>query len=84
MDMQQHSISMKRHTNRGTVRYYKLELFSTLFGEFVVEREYGNAYFKAPTGVKKDFFDSFEDAVAMFETLLKQKQKKGYKDARNK
>ena len=80
--MQQQCISMTRHTDRGTVRYYKLELSSTLFGEFVVEREYGNAYFKAPTGVKKDFFDSFDDAVAMFETLLKQKQKRGYKNAR--
>lgn len=83
MDIRQHSISLKRHTNKGTLRYYRLKLFSTLFGDFVVEREYGNAYFKAPTGVKKDFFDSFENAVAMFERLLKQKQKKGYKNAKN-
>jgi len=79
--MRKHSISMTRLTDKGTIRYNKLELFPTLFGDFVVEREYGNTYFKAPTGVKKDFFDSFDDAVAMFEKLLKQKQKKGYKNA---
>jgi len=73
---------MTRHTDKGTIRYYKLELFSTLFGEFVVERVYGNAQFKAPTGVKKEFFDSFDDAVAMFENLLKQKERRGYKNAR--
>lgn len=80
--MQQHCVSMTRHTDKGTVRYYKLELFSTLFGEFVVEREYGNAQFKAPTGVKKEFFDSFDDAAAMFESLLKQKKKRGYRDGK--
>ena len=77
--MQQQCISMTRQTDRGTVRYYKLELFCTLFGEFVVERRYGNICFKSPTGIKKDFFDSYDDAVMIFKQLLKQKQKKGYK-----
>lgn len=74
--MQQQCISMTRHTDRGTVRYYKLELFCTLFGEFVVERKYGNVHFKSPTGIKKDLFESYDDASVIFKQLLKQKQKK--------
>ena len=72
-------IIMTRHTNQGTVRYYKLCLFFTLFGDFVLEREYGNIHFKAPTGKKREFFDSYDDAYRRYNNILKQKRKKGYK-----
>ena len=31
-------------------RYYKIDLSSTLFDEYLVERVYGNNTYKAPTG----------------------------------
>lgn len=77
--MQQYCVSMTRYTNKGT-RYYKLMLYLNLFDEFVVERQYGRISYKTPTGTKKDFFNSFDDAVIIFKKLLKQKKKKGYKD----
>lgn len=70
---------MTRHTTKDTERYYKLRLSPTLFDGWVVEREYGNAQFKSPVGAKRDFFVSFDEAFLMFNTLFKQKEKRGYR-----
>lgn len=77
----QQRISMTRQTKNGKIRYYKLELLSTLFGDFIVEREYGNIMYKSPTGIKKSFFDNYNDAYEMFIKLLKRKEKRGYCNA---
>lgn len=71
-------ITMTRQAKSGSTRYYKIELFATLFGEYVVEREYGSTRNKTPTGVKKNYFEVFDEALEVFESLLRQKKKKGY------
>jgi predicted DNA-binding WGR domain protein len=51
---------------------------ATLFGEFIIERTYGNIRYKTPTGIKKEFFNSMKEAGVAFEKLINQKKKKGY------
>lgn len=74
-----HKISMHRLTDKGHMRYYKIELIATLFGQFSLEREYGNISFRAPTGRKKNVFDTIEEAKTMFRKIVLQKERRGYK-----
>lgn len=72
-------VSLHRITDKGHVRYYRIELFATLFGEFVVEREYGNVRNKAATGHKKMSYGTIDDAKEAFKSIIGLKQKKGYR-----
>ena len=72
-------VFLVRHTEKNTVRYYKLGLYPTLFNNFEIEIEYGNIQYKAPTGRKREFFDNYNDAYKRYNNILKQKRKKGYK-----
>lgn len=71
-------ITLHRTTKQGHIRYYRIELFATLFGEFVVEREYGATRNKSATGNKKSGYCSLEEARDAFLMIVGQKQKKGY------
>ena len=72
-------MTKKLYRKKGEhTRYYYLELSPTLFGEYLVVRKYGNISYKAPTGVRKNFFNSHEDAKIFFEKVLAKKQRKGY------
>jgi len=62
------------------VRYYKLELFLSLFGEYIVEREYGNVIYRSPTGRRKNIFLSINSAKEFYFKTLKSKKHRGYKD----
>lgn len=72
-------ITLHRITEQGHIRYYRVELFATLFGEFVVEREYGAARNKSATGKKKTEYGSLNDAKDAFMMIIGSKKKKGYK-----
>lgn len=74
----QHRITLHRTTAKGNTRYYHLELFLTLFGEFCLERTYGNVRFRSPTGVMKTYYRTMQDAKKFYDSLVKQKIKKGY------
>ena len=60
-------------------RYYEIELFTTLFGDFCIERVYGATRNKKPTGIVKQYFEDFSKAHKSFTSLLKAKISKGYK-----
>ena len=68
-----------RKVGRNT-RYYKLFLSPTLFGDFLVEKEYGNIKYKAPTGIRKYYFLTLQEAKEYFKKTIKSKIKKGYKN----
>lgn len=72
-------ITLHRTTDQGHTRYYRVELFATLFGEFVVEREYGATRNKAATGHKKTEYQNLQDAKNAFLVTVGQKRKKGYR-----
>ncbi|MCR2064420.1 WGR domain-containing protein [Campylobacter helveticus] len=60
------------------IRYYSLELSATLFGEFMVERTYGNVRFKSFTGQKINNFPNYKEAREFFEMMRNKKIRKGY------
>ena len=70
--------SLIKDTNNGNIRYYNLEVFETLFGEYLLERIYGNIRYKAPTGVKKNYYTVITTAKEKYEFLLRQKMDRGY------
>ncbi|EAJ7530446.1 WGR domain-containing protein [Campylobacter jejuni subsp. doylei] len=72
------NVLLHRLTEKGSIRYYSIEIVATLFEEYVVERVYGNVRFKSCTGRKNNVFSSFNEAQIFFEKLKKQKMKKGY------
>jgi len=68
---------LERKVGKNT-RYYLLELYLNLFGEYVIERVYGNVAFKRHTGKVVEFFDSKDSATQKMMKILKEKQRKGY------
>lgn len=63
-------------------RYYKIDLSSTLFDEYLVERVYGNNTYKTPTGKRSNYFGSLLEAKEFIFKLIKSKIKKGYIETR--
>lgn len=74
----QHSVSMVRTTDKGNVRYYKLDMEKTLFDDYCVERKYGNIKFKSHTGLRVNYFEKMEQATQFFDRILRNKKRKGY------
>lgn len=71
---------MLYRSNGLNIRYYKLELFLSLFGDYIVEREYGNIAYKAPTGERKNIFDSKDKAKEFYTKIMETRKKRGYKN----
>jgi len=63
---------------KGRVRYYSLALYPTLFGEFLLVREFGGLKNKRPTRVMKEYYEHSVDALEAFSKLTADKFKKGY------
>lgn len=60
------------------MRYYKVELISNLFGEYLLIRTYG-AYSRAkPTRVICERYATAQEAKSVKEEILHQKQLRGY------
>ena len=70
--------TLYKEQNSNT-RYYKVELYKTIFGEFVVEGVYGNIRYKSPTGKKRMYFYTLKEAKEFFLNKIKSKIKRGYK-----
>jgi predicted DNA-binding WGR domain protein len=73
------SIVLKKDTEIGTTRFYQIELLPTLFGEYLLQRVYGNTQNKKPTGIKRSFFNNIDQAKESFEVILNKKTKRGYR-----
>ena len=62
---------------KGIPRFYRLDIQSTLFGEFSFTREWGWIGNK-PSRRMTEFFGSYEDANRALNCLQIKKVKKGY------
>lgn len=63
---------------KGRVRYYKITFYPTLFGEYLLVREWGGVGNKRATGEKKSYFSHFEDVMDSMKKIIRSKEKKGY------
>ena len=65
------------------VRYYLVELFENLFGEWMVIRTYGSIKAQNPTGVIREYHTSSYEAKRSAEKIIAQKERKGYQNQSN-
>ncbi len=70
-------ITLYREVN-GKVRYYKIKTYLTLFGEYLLIREWGGVDNKKATGQKQSYFLTLDDLQAAIEKTITLKNKKGY------
>ena len=60
------------------IRYYKIEAFKTLFGDYVLVKSFGAVRNKKPTGVRQEYFETFAELEKAIDLTLTRKFKKGY------
>jgi len=60
---------LERKVGKNT-RYYLVELYLNLFGEYILERVYGNIAYKKHTGKVIEFFDSEDSAIKRMKKIL--------------
>ena len=59
-------------------RYYSIEILPTLFGEYLLVKEFGGVKNKKPTRIIKEYFSHLEDSIIALEDFIGVKMKKGY------
>jgi predicted DNA-binding WGR domain protein len=75
-------IYLERHDpDKNMHRFYQIYVVPGIFGDWSVIREWGRA--GSPGTVRKDWFDSEEEAIAAGEMLREAKRKKGYQSKTN-
>ena len=72
--------SLRRTMVTGRERYYKINLMPTLFGDYIVIREYGNSAFHSPTRILTMYFSNVEEANKCVQNVYRKKIQKGYHD----
>lgn len=70
-------VKLYREVNHK-MRYYSINLYPTLFGEYLLVKEFGGVKNKKPTRIIKEYFSHLEDSIKAFEKLVGEKVKKGY------
>ncbi len=76
-----HSLNYKVRLYRevnDNLRYYTLNILPTLFGEYLLIREFGGVKNKKPTRVIKKYFSHIEECQKVLDSLVCEKIKKGY------
>ena len=68
---------LQREVN-NRIRYYSLEIYKNLFGEYILEKKYGSLKNKRPTGVKKECYINVYDALFACTQKIQEKLNKGY------
>lgn len=71
-------LSLKKTTEKGNERYYKIMVFSNLFDENILLREYGNSRYKGPTRVLENSYNEIKEAIKAALDIQKKKINKGY------
>jgi len=71
-------VYLQRHdTAKNMHRFYQMHISPGIFGDWWLIREWGRV--GSPGTVRKDWFDSEEEAVAASKKLRDVKSKKGYR-----
>jgi hypothetical protein len=61
------------------IRYYSLEIYKNLFGEYILEKKYGSLKNKRPTGIKRECYIYLNDARFACAQKIQEKVERGYK-----
>lgn len=61
-------------SSNDRIRYYKITIYPTLFGDFLIQKEYGATHHKRPTNIIKSYATSNKEALMlMLDTALEKK-----------
>ena len=60
------------------VRYYSIRIYPTLFGDYLIEKEYGAVSDKNPTKISKIYTDTKKDALKLMLDMAVTQKKRGY------
>ncbi len=66
-----------KHTKDRT-NYYKVNIYPTLFGDFLIQKEYGATHFSNPTNTIKQYATSNKEALMMMLDIAVDKKSLGY------
>ena len=70
---------MLLHKNvKNGVYYYRVNIYPTLFGDYLVQKEYGLTNNKKPTNVTKEYTDSNKEALLLMLDIAVNKKSAGY------
>jgi len=70
-------IYLERHDpDKNLHRFYQMYVTPGIFGDWSLVREWGRRW--SPGTVRKDWFDTEEEAITASQKLSELKQKKGY------
>jgi len=58
--------------------YYKVNIYKTLFGDFLIQKEYGSTTASRPTNVIKHYMDSKKEALLLALDIVIDKKNMGY------
>ena len=60
------------------VNYYRVDIYKTLFGNFLIQKEYGSTTASRPTNVIKHYMDSKKEALLLALDIVIDKKNMGY------
>ena len=61
-------------TTKDRINYYKINIYPTLFGDYLVQKEYGIVNYNNPTNIIKQYANSSKEALnLMLDTALDKK-----------
>lgn len=66
-----------KNTN-DRVNYYKVNIYPTLFGDFLIQKEYGATHFSKPTNIIKEYVDTNREALMLLLDIAVDKKSIGY------
>lgn len=68
-------------TAKHRVNYYKIEIYPTLFGDYLIQKEYGATHHSKPTNIIKEYVTSNKEALLRMLDLAVDKRSLGYMKA---
>ena len=58
--------------NKNRVNYFRVNIYPTLFGEFLIQSEYGLQYKGRPTNIVKEYASNYREALMLtLESVLR-------------
>jgi hypothetical protein len=63
---------------KDRVNYYKVNIYPTLFGDFLIQKEYGATHYAKPTNIIKEYANSNREALMILLDIAVDKKGSGY------
>ncbi len=65
-------------TAKTRINYYKVDIYPTLFGDFLIQKEYGAIHFSKPTNTIKAYTKTNREALLLMLDIAVDKKNLGY------